>query len=415
MRPAGAQVLISSEHGDPMQKLFSRKILILVGGVVAALLVAFFVVRPRLGGGGNDALASDSTLAADSAAVAGKSGDKKDRKGKKDKDKKKQDTRVPVEVTTVSPRSISTYYQTTATLESEKRVDILSKISGEVKSIVVEEGDRVKEGALLCRLDDAELAVALEQARINRDKQQVELERLEAMHEQNLISDKEYLDVKYQYELAANAYESARVKYEYTQIRAPFDGVVTSRLVDPGENIAMATRLFVITDNTPLLLSMYLPEAEAHRVHPGQRVFIRPDTDPDAQFVGEILRIAPEVDLRTGTVKVTAQTTGGGVPGSFVRVRILMDTHDGVLAVPRRAIVADAGDHFVYIAAADTVRKAPVDVGYEDETHAEITDGLARGDTVVTAGVGGIREGSKVKLVHPETLTADKNADSGKR
>jgi membrane fusion protein (multidrug efflux system) len=399
-----------------MQKLSSRKILILVGGVVAALLVAFLVVRPRLGGGGSDARASDTTLAADSTATAKSDGKKSDRKGKKGKkDKKKEDTRVPVEVTTVSPRSISTYYQTTATLESEKRVDILSKISGEVKTIVVEEGDFVKEGALLCRLDDAELAVALEQARINRDKQKVELDRLDAMHQQNLISDKEYLDVKYQFELAANAYESARVKYEYTQIRAPFDGVVTSRLVDPGENIAMATRLFVVVDNRPLLLSMYLPEAEARRVHPGQRVFIRPDTDPDAQFVGEILRIAPEVDLRTGTVKVTAQTTGSGVPGSFVRVRILMDTHDGVLAVPRRAIVSDAGDHFVFIAAADTVRKAPVGVGYEDETHAEITDGLARGDTVVTAGVGGIREGSKVKLVPPDNLAADKNTDAKKQ
>ncbi|MDH4036988.1 MAG: efflux RND transporter periplasmic adaptor subunit [Candidatus Krumholzibacteria bacterium] len=399
-----------------MKKLSRRSLVILLCSIVAVLVVAVVVVRPRLGGSGSDALASDTTLAGDSTAVA-KSGEKKkgDKKGKKDKDKKKQDTRVPVEVTTVSPRSISTYYQTTATLESEKRVDILSKISGEVKQIVVEEGDRVKEGALLCSLDDAEAAVALEQARINRDKQQVELERLEAMHEQNLISDKEYLDVKYQYELAANSYESARVKYEYTQIRAPFDGVVTSRLVDPGENIAMGTRLFVVTDNTPLLLSMYLPEGEARRVHPGQRVFIRPDTDPDAQFVGEILRIAPEVDLRTGTVKVTAQTTGGGVPGSFVRVSILMDTHDGVLAVPRRAVVADAGDHFVYVAAADTVRKAPVDVGYEDETHAEITSGLASGDTVVTAGVGGIREGSKVKLVPPENLAADKNATGDKQ
>ncbi len=398
-----------------MKKLSRRSLVILLGSIVAVLVVAVVVVRPRLGGSSTAALASDSTSAGDSTATADNKDGKKGKKGKKDDKDKKTDTRIPVEVTTVAPRSISTYYQTTATLESEKRVDILSKISGEVKRIVVEEGDRVKEGALLCRLDDAELAVALEQARINRDKQQVELDRLNAMHEQNLISDKEYLDVKYQFELAANQYESARVKYEYTQIRAPFDGVVTARLVDPGENIAMGARLFVVTDNTPLLLSMYLPEAEAHRVHPGQRVFIRPDTDPDAQFVGEILRIAPEVDLRTGTVKVTAQTTGGGVPGSFVRVRILMDTHDGVLAVPRRAVVADAGDHFVYVAAADTVRKAPVDVGYEDETHAEITSGLASGDTVVTAGVGGIREGSKVKLVPPENLAADKNATGDKQ
>jgi multidrug efflux system membrane fusion protein len=85
-----------------------------------------------------------------------------------------------------------------------------------------------------------------------------------------------------------------------------------------------------------------------------------------------------------------------------------MDTHPGVLAVPRRSVVADAGDHFVYIAAADTVRKTLVELGYEDETMAEVTSGLTRGDTVVTVGVGGIRDGTKVKMIHPDELTAEK-------
>lgn len=394
-----------------MKKLPRRNLLIVIASVVVALGVLAFLNRARLMGiESTNAGAPDSSLAAlDSTAAAEKSDAKKDKKGKKKgKKDKKEETPVPVEVTTVAARAISSYYQTTATLEPEKRVDVLAKISGEVKQIFVEEGDDVKAGAVLARLDDAELSVALDQARINRDKQKLELERLDSMREQNLISDKEYQDVRYQFELAENAYESARVKYEYAQIRAPFAGVVTSRLVDPGESIAVATRLFVMADMRPLLLSMYLPEAEAHRVRPGQKVFIRPDTDPDAQFAGEILRIAPEVDLRTGTVKVTAQTTGGGVPGSFVRVRILMDTHDGVLSVPRRSIVSDAGDHFVYIAAADTVRKARVEIGYEDETHAEVTHGLSHGDTVVTAGVGGIREGTKVKQVRPADVPADK-------
>jgi multidrug efflux pump subunit AcrA (membrane-fusion protein) len=116
------------------------------------------------------------------------------------------------------------------------------------------------------------------------------------------------------------------------------------------------------------------------------------------------------VDLRTGTVKVTAQTHGAGVPGSFVRVRILTDTHDNVLAIPRRSLVSDAGDRYVFIAAADTVRKVEVEVGYEDENHAEITAGLSHGDTVVTAGVGGIREGTKVRVVPPGDVAVKKSA-----
>ncbi len=388
----------------------SRKTLVvsLIAIVVVGVGLAF-IAQTRMGV--KNSASADSTVTLDSTQAADAGGKDADGNAKKDKKKKKkgekEDAPVPVEVTTVTPRSISTYYQTTATLEPEKRVDILSKIAGEVRQILVEEGDFVKEGAILCRLDDAELRVTLDEARINRDLQKAELERVETMRSQNLISDKEYQQFKYNHEVAENRYQSARVKYEYTQIKAPFGGVVTQRLVDTGENIPMGAKLFMMSDTQPLLLSMYLPESEARLVRKGQRVAIRPDGGDETEFEGEVLRIAPEVDQRTGTVKVTAQTRAGGVPGSFVRVRILMDTHADVLAIPRRSILSDAGDRFVFIAAADTVRKVQVGIGYEDETHAEVTEGLASGDTVVTAGVGGIRDGTKVKVVRPDDVAAN--------
>ncbi len=391
-----------------MKKPSRKTLLISLIAVVVIAAGLAFVAKTRMGIPAS--ASADSTVSGDSTQTAANADDQKDEK-KKDKKKKKgekEDAPVPIEVTIVTARSISTYYQTTATLEPEKRVDILTKIAGEVRQIMVEEGDFVQEGAVLCRLNDAELKVALDEARINRDQQKLELERVETMQAQSLISDKEYQQIKYNYELADNRYESAKVRYEYTQIKAPFSGVVTQRLVDPGENIPMGAKLFMMSDTQPLLLSMYLPETEARAVRKGQRVTITPDAGGDTEvpneFQGEVLRIAPEVDQRTGTVKVTAQTRAGGVPGSFVRVRILMDTHDGVLAIPRRSIVSDAGDRFVFIAAADTVRKVQVGIGYEDETHAEVTEGLATGDTVVTAGVGGIRDGTKVKVVHPDDV-----------
>ena len=393
----------------------SRKTLLV--SLVAVVIVAAglaFIAKTRMGV--TNGVSADSTVTSDSTQAADASDKKKGDKKKKKKGEK-VDAPVPVEVTTVLPRSISTYYQTTATLEPEKRVDILTKVAGEVREILVEEGDFVKEGALLCRLNDAEMRVALDEARINKDQQKLELERVETMRSQNLISDKEYQQFKYNYEVAQNRFESARVRYDYTQIKAPFSGVVTQRLVDPGENIPMGAKLFMMADTQPLLMSMYLPEAEARLVRKGQRVDIRPDADTDVHYDGEVLRIAPEVDQRTGTVKVTAQTRDGGVPGSFVRVRILMDTHADVLAIPRRSILSDAGDRFVFIAAADTVRRVQVSIGYEDETHAEVTNGLANGDTVVTAGVGGIRDGVKIKVVRPDDVAANdkKPASAGEK
>jgi membrane fusion protein (multidrug efflux system) len=340
---------------------------------------------------GETADAADSTAVDDSTVAEGEEKD--------EEEGEKEDPPVPVEVAEVTIREISSYYVTTATLEPEKKVDILAKIADEVSQMLVEEGDIVKKGQILCRLDDEEQRIALDEAKINQAQRKADFERIESMFKQNLISEKEYVDTKYQYELAVNAHEAARVRYEYTRVRAPFDGIVTERLVDEGENISVGARLFVMADTDPLQLTMYLPEGELKTIRKGQLVLIIPDANPDMRFTGEVLRIAPEVDQRTGTVKVTAVTRGGGIPGSFVRVRVVTDTRPSTLAVPRRGVVSDAGDRYVFICEADTVRKAEVTVGYEDEEFAEILLGLQEGDSVVVAGSGGVRTGTKIKII----------------
>jgi len=359
--------------------------------VIVVSAVAY-LVRDRFTGETADA--ADSTAVTDSTAVAAE--------GEEDKDKEdgpKEDPPVPVEIAEVHHREISSYYVTTATLEPDKKVDILAKVADEVEEILVEEGDIVKKGQILCRLEDNVQRVALEESKINQAQKKSDFERIASMFKQSLISEKEYLDSKYQYELADNAFEAASLRYEFTRIRAPFDGVVTERLVDVGENLNIGARLFVIADTDPLRLTMYLPENEIKTIRRGQTVFIIPDANPDMRFKGEIIRLAPEVDQRTGTIKVTAETRGGGIPGSFVRVRVVTDTRPSTLAIPRRGVVADAGDRYVFIAEADTVRKVEVSVGYEDEDYAEILTGLAAGDSVVVAGAGGVRSGTKIKVI----------------
>lgn len=373
----------------------------IIGVILAIVIVVFvggYVAKSQLTGG-ETADAADSTAAGDSTVAAAEAakGDK-DEKG----DEKKEPPPVPVEVALATNRPMSSFYLTTATLEPEKRVDILAKVAEEVVELVVEEGDVVAAGDLLCKLDDDEQRVALDEARINRDQRKSEFERHQAMYDEQLISDKEFADVKYQYELAVNAYEAARIKYEYTRIRAPFDGIVVQRMIDEGEHVATGAQLFVMADTDPLLLTMYLPETEIGTIATGQLVYINPDVNPEESFTGEIVRVAPEVDQRTGTIKVTAETRAGGIPGSFVRVRIVTDTRPNTLTVPRRGVVADAGDRFVFLAEADTVRKVAVKVGYENEDYAEVLEGIATGDSVVVAGVGGVRTGTRIKVLGRE-------------
>lgn len=380
-----------------MARIGKKRLILTIVIIITIIVVGGYFARDAVRPG--VANAPDST--ADSTLAAADSTSKEGKNGKGDEDEKKEPDPVPVEIALVAPREISSFYHTTATLDPEKKVDCLAKIAGEITKLLVEEGDVVTEGQQLCQIEDTEYRIALEEATINRDQKRREYERVQALQKQNLISEKEFSDAKYQYELAENSYAASKLKYDYTQVRAPFDGIVTKRHVEPGQHATVGTALFEIIDVSPLLVRMYLPENEIRDIGIGQEVSIHPDHNPDQVLIGRVIRIAPEVDQRSGTVKVTAETRGHAMPGSFARVKIVTDVHAKSLTIPRRGLVSDAGDLYVYVAEADTVRKTAVVVGYQDEDFAEVIDGVEPGDSVVVVGVGGLRTGTKVKIVEP--------------
>jgi len=193
------------------------------------------------------------------------------------------------------------------------------------------------------------------------------------------------------------------LKFDYTKIRAPFTGIITKRLVDVGLNVGLGTKLLEIADVDPLLVKMYLPENEMAVIEPNQAIRITLDSDPNKVFKGKIVRSSPEVDDRTGTVKVTAQVDGIAMPGSFVRIKIVTATHDSSLVIPREGLVNDAGETFVFVAEADTVRKTRVLLGFEDEHYAEVLQGVELNDSIVVVGQGGLKPGSKITIISPLT------------
>jgi membrane fusion protein (multidrug efflux system) len=323
---------------------------------------------------------------------------------------------VPVELAAVETQPVSSFFTTTTTLEAEKEAEILAKISSQVISIPVEEGQEVEKGALLARLDDREWVLALEEAEIQTSNWKRELDRLNSIHEKNLISEKELEDARYQYQVYQNQAESARLKLSYTRITAPFAGVVTLRQVEVGDNVNPGTPLFQVADREPVEAKLYLPERLVASVRVGQEVVLVPDAAPDRLLRGRVARLAPVVDARTGTIKVTVELDHSlpeDVPlGAFVRARIRTDTHAEALVVPKQALVSELGETYVYVAKADTVRRGDVVLGYEDGDLVEVLEGLAAGDTIVVVGQGSLREGTRIRVISPEQEGADVDGDT---
>ena len=319
----------------------------------------------------------------------------------RDKDEEEeQEEFVPVELVAVAVQDMPAYLGTTATLQSEKSADILAKIDGEIRTIRVEEGDWVQKGQVLASLDGAAQQVALEEAQARRHAVEQDLERARALREQNLASEKDLHDALYKYEESEAQYKGAQLRVDYTRIIAPFSGQIADRHVDLGQTVAPGAQIFTIVDRDPLLARIHLPEREAVKILPGQEVVISPDNDLSQSVPGTVLRVAPVVDPRTGTVKVTCQVSGatpGLRPGSFVRVRVQTDMHPEVLTVPKRALVPEGADIYVFKADADSVIKTEVVTGLANHLNVEVTDGLAAGDRVVTVGHGALKTGSKIR------------------
>lgn len=126
------------------------------------------------------------------------------------------------------------------------------------------------------------------------------------------------------------------------------------------------------------------------------------------------MRIAPMVDTRTGTVKVTCEVDGAsGVlrPGSFVRVEIETGLHEGVVAIPKRALVPEGADTYVFRVEADSVLKVPISLGLVADDFVEIAGGLEVDQQVVSVGHGALKTGTKVKIL-PATASVDSTATS---
>jgi membrane fusion protein (multidrug efflux system) len=352
------------------------------------------------GAGGPGVATADSAAADTAAARRGGLLARLFRRGKAD-DEKKEDP-VPVELAAAEVCDMPAYLETTATLEAEKRADVLAKIDGEILEIRGEEGDRVAEGDLLAVLDGAAQRVALEEAQARLKAIEFDLERARTLLAQQLASEKDVSDLRFRFEEGQAQFKAAQLRVDYTQVRAPFSGQIAERLVDRGQTVRTGTPLFTIVDRQPLLVRVHLPEREAKRIRSGQDVWISPDTDPERRVPGQVLRVSPVVDTRTGTVKVTCQVEGEVRelrPGSFVRVRLQTDLRAGVLAVPKRALVPEGGETFVFAVQADSVVKLPVVPGLTDDARVEVVAGLEPGQQVVTVGQGALKSGAKIRPV----------------
>lgn len=251
-------------------------------------------------------------------------------------------------------------------------------------------------------LEDEQLAIEASRAKATMDRLYNEYQRNKELYDRKLISAEQFENSKFEYESQKAAYDLAQLKVEYSKIRAPISGVVSQRLIKVGNMVNANEELFKITDFDPLLAVLHVPEHEMDKIKANQQATIQVDAISGKTFSGRVLRISPVVNPESGTFKVTIEvkdTSRQLKPGMFGRVRIVYDTRENALMIPKAAVITEDGANSVYVLNNNLVFRRPVQTGYVNGLNIEVLKGLADGDSVVTIGHSSLQDSALVQSV----------------
>lgn len=375
----------------------NRKLTSLLG--ILALLLATLAISGC--GSANEADASSDESGATSAEPATNDKESADDSAGDDGEEKKKEQAVPVEIAELELGGIESILRFSSNLEAEEQVEVFSQAKRLVTDLLVEEGDRVRKNQILLRLQDDEQLSALAKAKSQTERAEREFERQKRLFAQDLISEQVYNDSNYELEQLQIAHEDAERELGYTEVRAPIAGTVTGRLVNLGDQVQIGQHLFDIVDFESIVALVYVPEKHLNELRPGLVARLSAQITGGDDYEGRVERISPIVDPRSGTVKVTIEVGGqpGLRPGMYVDVNLVTATREAAVLVPKRALVYDNEQVFVYrVNGENRAERVFIEAALTDKYFVEPREGLVEGDRVVVAGQAGLKDGALVKL-----------------
>lgn len=304
----------------------------------------------------------------------------------------------------LQPRDLSRELAVAAGVESRRVVRLASRASGTLDEVGPEIGDTVRAGDVVARLDMGEQRAELERAVAQQEEAELDYRRARELRDRQSISAAEYERARVALAVARSNRTLWDTRVGFGEVRAPRDGVVTRRYVEPGEAVESEATLFELTAMDELVVRPGVSEREIRHLEPGQEVPLRLDALPERTLNGTIARIFPaaEPGSRQVTVEVALPTDAGeaGVrPGYLARIRMPIDERPGVLAVPAEAVGEDGDQRYVYVVEDDALVRREVEPGVSRSGWTEIRSGLEAGDIVLATNPIDMREGERVRIV----------------
>lgn len=309
---------------------------------------------------------------------------------------------IPVEAAKVESGPLSERVVAIGSLASNESIVVRPEMAGRVVEIGFEEGQPVKKGDLLIRLD-----ASLNQAEITETEARLKLaernfERIEGLASNRIATERSRDEARSNLDVSTAALELAKVKLEKTRLVAPFDGIAGLRQVSVGDYVTTGQDLFNLEDIDPIKVDFRVAEKFLPAIRTGQTIEISVDAYPGRNFEGKVYAIDPRIDAAGRSIVLRARVDNQeGIlrPGLFARVTLVLELKPEALTIPEQAIVPRGDSQFVFKVIDGKVQQTKVTIGTRRNGRVEIVEGLSNGDTVVTAGHQKLREGAGVKII----------------
>jgi len=325
---------------------------------------------------------------------------------------------VTVEAVRVESQLLRDVATFSGQLTAENSVMVKAESSGVVAQIVFADGQEVKAGDVLVQMRDDEEVARLREAEANLVLARHVHQRTRELAAREAASAAQQDRVAAELAVAGARVDVARVAYDRTRVRAPFDGVVGSRLVSPGDRITAKDPLVQIDAVERLQVTFAISENGILFAREGAPVELHVSPYPEEVFPGQVYYVSPALDPATRRVIVKAWVPNADRrlrPGLFANVDLEVARREGALVVPESAVVFDREGTYVWKLDAEQVAaRIPIEVGLRKHGRVEVRLGLQSGDTIVATGTHKVMAGRKVALAAPHSMgQAQQGAPAG--
>jgi RND family efflux transporter MFP subunit len=318
---------------------------------------------------------------------------------------------TPVRVAEAVEGPAAPAIRTSGLLANEDEFRLSFKVGGVIKSISVNEGDRVRRGQKLAEIEQTEIDAQVEQARQAHAKAQRDFQRGERLYADQVISLEQLQDLKTQTAVTEAALQAAQFNWSYAAIVAPHDGTVLRRMAEERELVAAGAPILVLGTEQGFVVRAGLADREIVQVKTGDRADVRLDALPSAKLQGTVTEVASAADAASGlfTVEVAIEDTDLPLRSGLVAKLTIEPSaakNGSRVYLPIAAIVEGQGNRAsVFVLEEDRARRREVNVAFIEEDRVALLDGIRVGEQVITDGALYLEDG--------EAVGVQREADSG--